>query len=216
MIGLLEPDRTSSHSVELLRKVYGINDRFVGAGQALPSRRAFISQRTPEFLVFNYNDDHVGVLAWRLTVDSPLLKKPLRDLINSTPFNRQTSVDDTRNRILQNLANSDRPSLIRFAMVPDVEEGKQQLYSGCFALPVRHRAFFSSLDHMMHNTATVEEAADLSGYEFNQQESNQHMYIFVFAPAHVTEVIVPTWRNLLTGVTQDVQIPPACRTLRGN
>jgi hypothetical protein len=203
--------RTSAVSVQLLHKLYGIDERFLGTGSSLPSgKKEFVAQRIPEFLVPNFNDDHPGVLAWRISNGSDLLSKPLQELLQSPTVNSQVSPNDIRKEIRENLKNSDRPSLVRFAMVPDTEE-HQQGYSGCFGLPARHRVFFSSLDYMQGNTFSLYDAADLSGYRFDPQASNQHLYVFMFVPDSASEVVVPTWFNLAADVKEEVQVPPKCQ-----
>lgn len=208
--------RTSRPSLKLLRTLYGVDDRFIGGGESLPSgKTAFTSQRVPEFLVPNYNDRHAGVLVWRLTSDSASRTKGLLDLLATPPVNFQESIDRTRNLIAQQRAGSDRPALVRFAMVPDVDEGSPGLYSGCFGLAARHRVFFSSLDYMLKNTVSVDEAANLSGYKFNAEAQNQHLYVFMFVPTNPSEVFAPTWRSLLTDTKEQAVASPICKIPKG-
>ena len=204
--------RTSPVSLKLLHKFYGIVDeRFLGTGNSLPSgSKEFTSERIPEFLVPNYSDDHPGILAWRINSGSELLRRPLQDLIQSPTINVQGSPDEIRQEILADVRNTDRPSLVRFAMVPDIEKESPHKYSGCFGLQARHRVFFSSLNFMEGNTKSLEEAADLSGYQFDPQAPNQHLYVFMFVPASASELLVPTWFNLAADVKAEVGVPSKC------
>jgi hypothetical protein len=192
--------RASGTADQLLKHSYGVWDnRFLGTGESLPSASSnFTSQRIPEYLVPNYMDSHDGVLAWKLKPSSIEVNRNLGDLLNSKPMRDDSSVEQTRFRIKNNLNNKDTPSLVRFAMVPDLRrESQNSNYSGCLGLPERRKVFFSDLDYMIKNTSRVIDAAELAGYHFEVNANNQNLYVFMFVPSNSEELVEPTWTNLL-------------------
>jgi hypothetical protein len=202
--------RSSPAAMETLRHAYGVyKTQFLGTGQSITSdSKDFTTQRIPEYLVPNYPDDHTGVLAWQIPQENlSLLNSSLQVLLDSKTIHNNPSDAQVRDAIRKNLGNAATPSLVRFAMVPDLMRGhERQKYSGCFGLPERKRVFFSDLDYMIKNTNTVQGAAQLSGYQFSTGAEKQDLYVFMFVPFDSSEHLSPTWRNLLTHLKD----PSAC------
>lgn len=210
--------RTSPKSMALLNLLGIYGDSFLGTGESIPSgSKDLTSTHIPEYLVPNYSENHAGVLAWSMEEHSEKLQLTMMQLLETNPINHQSSLAGVREAVILNRGNEALPSLVRFAMVPDLKRqpdgsaGSGAGYQGCLGRPERRRVFFSSLDYMVRASNSVKEAADLSGYRFVPGAAEQHLYVFMFAPVSSNELIRPTWKRVLAQTKEEFSMTPACR-----
>jgi hypothetical protein len=195
--------KTSPEAMNLLNRLYGTDNRFLGIGLSLPSAKTSSSDaRIPEYLVPNYNDTHTGVLVWKLDrqVDED---KSLSEIVQSAPAMMPDSpaklevcrADMRKHLTLENPL----PAVVRFALIP------QYRYSGCMGRKESQYVFASHLGMLMDHKLTVEEAERLSGFSLQRSTADQDLYVFVFIPPHADEIVQATWRNVVSLIPDTVQ-----------
>jgi hypothetical protein len=201
--------RTSDDAMKLLREFYGANEGFLGTGLSKPSdQKSFAAARFPEYLVPNYPETHDGVMVWKLAGIQYLHKNLFNTLSKMPPDNakgwKPARLKLMRDAMKQGTAwNAELPAVVRFALIP---EGK---YSRCLGLPAAHHVFTSNFGLMKANGLTVEQAAQMSGYQL-PLDASEELYVFVFVPAHGGELMVPTWRNMVSPLSSEIAKPSPC------
>jgi hypothetical protein len=179
---------------------YGVDEKFVGSGFSQPSLTTDYSvMRVAEVLVPNYEDDHDGVLIWKLQPIATSLEKTIADVIyNETPAppkigQRRQEVSAYRTEIQRRLAAHDAllPPVVRFAQLTDRE------YSGCLGRTDRLRVFASQLEPVIN--MKLEDAARYSGYVVKPDNKNEkNLFVMVFVPVAAEDVVPGTWAVILS------------------
>jgi hypothetical protein len=202
--------RTSPESMDLLWRVYGAKEGFLGTGLSKPlDQQTFVAGRIPEYLVPNYPETDGRVLVWKLEPRIEYAHKKLSDVLNTEPDNAKRwkwpadVTKATTDAMRQQLAwNADLPAVVRFALIP---KGR---YSGCLGRQQAHEVFVSHLGLMLSNGLTVEQATGMSGYPL-PMEGDDELYAFVFVPSP-GELNEPTWTHMISKLPSEIASPGRC------
>jgi hypothetical protein len=173
----------------ILRKRFGIDERFLGTGLSSPvDRPDYGAASVHEYLIENMRDNQQGVWMRKLDPFSLDLEKPIKDLIEE-----DTEQDDTKQE-LKRVIVSDAEArhtgrvVIRFALI----DTSKNLYKGTLGHPDRERVFASDLSEVWN--LKVKDAADLSGY---RSSGGNTLFIWIFVPPNGNEAVPATWGEVL-------------------
>jgi hypothetical protein len=188
----------------ILKKRFGIyEDSYLGTGLSKPNDISDYGGATVhEYLIPNFGDDHPAVWMRILDpfnnpADMTTTKKTVKEL-----FGNDLKPDDKKYQLVkaieERVTKKDmvNPAMIRFARL-DLSKYK---YSRKLGRPDAYRVFLSNLAEVWN--APVEEAANLSGYQYADGEK---VYIFVFLPNFPLpnkpgEVVLATWNSVLSNL----------------
>jgi hypothetical protein len=205
--------RSSSESMDILHRSYGIDDKFLGTGLAVPvGKEEYPSARLPEYLIPNYPTTRSNILVWKLDPPIKYEKLSLSEVLKSVePSEGQAA---TRKMMQEHLGLAEsEPAVVRFAQLSDTE------YKGCLARKERREVFASHLGFIINQKLSLGDAADLSGYVLSKPtkgESEKKFYIFVFVPSSRDELHIPTWRYVASHVENGIGNPSDCSVAAGN
>lgn len=202
--------RSSPESMDLLWRIYGAKDGFLGTGLSKPlDQQTFVAGRIPEYLVPNYPETDRRVLVWKLEPRIEYAHKKLYDVLmnnvpsNATKWKWKSELKATRDALNDQLAwNADLPAVVRFALIP---KGK---YSGCLGRHQSREVFASHLGLMISSGLTVEQATGMSGYPL-PMDGDDELYAFVFLPSP-GELNEPTWTHMISRLPSELDSSGPC------
>ncbi|MGA2902712.1 MAG: hypothetical protein ABSD98_02695 [Candidatus Korobacteraceae bacterium] len=201
--------RSSPEAMQLLHKVYGVDQGFLGTGLSEPAAQSnFAKARFPEYLVPNYRESHEGVLVWNLTKLQYLQANLYETLRTMPPVNAKGWAPQELNAMRELIEQrtvwkSDLPAMVRFALIPKGQ------YSHCLGRKEAHKVFVNDLGPTRANNLTLEESARMSGYPVTDAPERDR-YVFVFLPQDKAEFVPPTWGSMVSNIGAEVAKPSPC------
>jgi hypothetical protein len=186
---------------KLLKDSVGIRENFLGNGFAKPigEGKLYCDARIPEYLVVNHND----VWTWELSPVPQQLNRKLIDIIGS----QKDSIMEISGRngvtfssffktVGDNLSLLDEtPAVVRFGRFPRRDDTGKEIYSHKMGRSEAKRVFVLHLGPVYN--LTLDEAAKLSGYSLDAQQSNHDkLWVWVYLPSDPRDITRPTWHEI--------------------
>jgi len=192
---------------QMLKRVVGVRESFLGNGFAKPNRQndQYWDAKVPEFLVRNVPETDPNLWTWSLEPDYKYLDRKVSDIIGSNegllagaPISPPA---EFIKKVKDRLDHGDQePVVIRFSRFPLKDQSGKPFYSQMMGRSEAKRVFVIDAGPVLD--LTLRRAAELSGYSLDQKVGrDDRFWIWVYFP-HQGELKKPTWRSIMTEIKQ--------------